>query len=524
MHTQFCDQALTTHGLSRFWNRLYKKSFSVFCFLVFAFSAAAVFTGCAEEERFLRYALAGNPDTLDPQKTSGTLTFQIAKSVYDTLVEPDAEGVIVPALAESWTISADGKLLTFRLREGVKFHDGSPLTGRDVAATIRRIQDPATASPKAMEFACVGEILCPQELVVQFVLNTPTAPLLASLASGWSAILPAALIEAGHNFASQPVGTGPFIFDEWIRDNHISVKKNPAYWKTGYPHLPGIDFRVILEKAVQVQGLLTGQMDVCDLYDDVDVSTLKQNPETTVQKALTSLVMVAAMNTSRGPLSNLKLRQAINHAIDKQSVLDIAYGGGEPVGTFMDYGDPYYKDFTDLYPYNPEKAIDLVRQSGVKFTEPLDMVVPQNYEYHVRAAQLYQEMLAKAGIPVEIRLVDWSTWMGDVYRKANFDITVIGHTGKLDPDARLGGYGTEETYTRWINAETVRLLEKARTTSGFEARKKAYDRILEIMAREVPFVYTGTPYRYTGLRSAVEGYIMLPKIDTPDFRGVTLRE
>jgi peptide/nickel transport system substrate-binding protein len=114
--------------------------------------------------------------------------------------------------------------------------------------------------------------------------------------------------------------------------------------------------------------------------------------------------------------------------------------------------------------------------------------------------------------------------MGDVYRKANFDITVIGHTGKLDPDARLGGYGTEETYTRWINKETVRLLEEARTTSGFEARKKTYDRILEIMAREVPFVYTGTPYRYTGLRSAVEGYIMLPKIDTPDFRGVRLRE
>jgi peptide/nickel transport system substrate-binding protein len=133
-------------------------------------------------------------------------------------------------------------------------------------------------------------------------------------------------------------------------------------------------------------------------------------------------------------------------------------------------------------------------------------------------------MLAKAGISVKIRLVDWSTWLGDVYQKANYDLTVIGHTGKLDPDARLGGYGTEKTYVRWINPETARLLEEARTLSGFAARKKLYDRILEIMAREVPFVYTGTTYRYTGMRKGVEGFVMLPKIDTPDFRAVVIQE
>jgi peptide/nickel transport system substrate-binding protein len=496
----------------------------VFAVRVLSFLLILLFAGCAQKDKPLRYALAGNPDTLDPQKTSGTLTFQITKSIYDTLAEPDAGGLIVPALAESWTSSPDGKLWTFRLREGVRFHNGEPLTSKDVAATIRRIQDPATASPKAIEFASITEILTPDELSVQFVLDAPSSPLLASLASGWSAILPAALIESGHNFASRPVGTGPFVFDEWIRDNRVSVKKNPSYWKTGYPRISGVDFRIILERSVQVQGLLTGQMDVCDLYDDIDIPILQENPDTSVQKTLTSLVAVLAMNTSREPLSNLRLRQAINCAIDKQSVLDIAYGGGEPIGTFMDYGDPYYRDFTGLYPYDPEKAKDLLAQSGTVFSEPLDMVVPQNYEYHVRASQLYQEMLAKAGIPVKIRLVDWSTWLADVYQKANYDLTVISHTGKLDPDARLGGYGAQKTYVRWINAETVRLLEEARTASAFETRKNLYGRVLEIMAREVPFVYTGTPYRYTGMRSTVEGYIMLPKIDTPDFRGVTMRE
>ncbi|MDR3200906.1 MAG: ABC transporter substrate-binding protein [Spirochaetales bacterium] len=485
--------------------------------------AAPLCAGGQKEDRLLRYALAGNPDTLDPQKTSGTLTFQVAKSVYDTLVEPDAKGVLKPALAESWTTSADGKLWTFRLRRGVAFHNGNPFTSKDVKATIQRIKDPATASPKAIEYAAIRDILTPDDFTVQFALTVPSAPLLATLASGWSAILPASLIEAGHDFASRPVGTGPFVFETWIRDNKITLKKNSAYWMPDAPRVSGLDFRVILERAVQVQGLLTGQLDVCDLYDDVDVPLLEKNPATRTEKILTSRVDVIAINTSRTPLSNLKIRQAITHAIDKQSVTDIAYGGGEAIGTFMDFGDPYYKDFTGLYPYDPEKAKALVAESGYVFEKPLEMVVPQNYEYHIRAAQLYQEMLEKAGIPVRIRLVDWSTWLADVYQKANFDLSVVGHTGKLDPDARLGGYGTEKPYVRWLQPEVARLVEQARSLSSFEERKKIYDRVLEIMAREAPFVYIGTAYRYTGIRENVEGYIMLPKIDTPDFRFVTLK-
>ena len=496
-----------------------KRRAAAWLILAFFLCAGTVFPGARPEEKFLRYGLAGNPDTLDPHKTSGTLTFQVIKSLYDTLVEPDEKGRIVPALAESWTTSADGKLWTFRLRQGVRFHNGSPLTAEDVRATFLRIKDPATASPKAMDFAAVLDIRTRGEATVEFVLSEPAAPLLATLASGWSAILPAALIEKGHAFASQPVGTGPFIFSEWIRDNKIIMKKNPSYWMAGLPLLPGIDFRIITERAVRVQGLLSGQLEVCEFYDNVDVPVLEKNPGTRVEKNLASLVCVIAINTSRVP--DLGLRQAISHAIDKQSVLDIAYGGGEPVGTFMDFGDPYYKDFTGLYPYDPEKAKTLA--AGREFKSPLEIAVPQNYEPHVRAAQLYQEMLAKAGIPARIRLVDWSTWLEDVYQKANYELTVIGHTGNLDPDARLVGYGTEKTYVRWVHPEAARLIAQARSVSDFAARKRIYDKVLEIMAKELPFVYTGTPYLSIGMRKNVEGFRMLPKIDTPDFRRTVLK-
>jgi peptide/nickel transport system substrate-binding protein len=259
------------------------------------------------------------------------------------------------------------------------------------------------------------------------------------------------------------------------------------------------------------------------MYDAIDLPLLQKNPQVKVEKVLTSLVMVLAMNTSRPPLNDLRVRQAINFAIHKQEALDVAYGGGIPVGTFMDASDPFYVDFTSLYPYNPEKAKQLLREAGVATDQPLEMVLPQNYEPHVRAGQIYQEMLQRVGLSVKIRLVDWSTWISDVYRKANYDLTVIGHTGKLDPDSRLSNYGTDKTYVRWIHPEAASLITRARQTTHVEERKALYSRVLEIIAKEVPFVFVGTSYRYIGTRKSIEGFRIQPKLDAYDFRDVEVR-
>jgi len=227
------------------------------------------------------------------------------------------------------------------------------------------------------------------------------------------------------------------------------------------------------------------------------------------------------MNTRRPPLNDLRVRQAINLAVDKKRVIDVAYGGGKVIGTFMDYSDPFYKEFSGLYPYNPDKARSLIDQAGLGSSTVLEMALPQNYEPHVKAGQLMQEMLAKVGLNVKIKLVDWATWIGDVYRNSNFDLTVIGHTGKLDPDGRLNG--SQVLYTGWKNDEAARLAAAARTSSGFEARKRLYDRILELYAREVPFVYVGTSYRYIAMQRNIEGFLMQTKLDTFDFRKTAFR-
>lgn len=401
------------------------------------------------------------------------------------------------------------------------FHNGQPFTSKDVRASLERIKDEATASPKRSEFAAIKEIRTPDAATVVIVLSQPYAPLLASLASGWGAILPSGLIASGHNFGAEPVGTGPFKFEKWIRDNKITMVRNDTYWMKGLPKLAKVEFQIIPERAVQVQGLSAGVIDAVEFIDPEDLPLFSSNPKVSIKKELTSLIMVMAMNCSREPLNDLRVRQAVNYAIDKQVVLDVAYGGGKVGSTFLDTGNAYYTDFSYLYPYNPDKARQLLKAAGVD-TREFTITVPQNYPLHVKAAELIQQMLEKVGMHVKLQLVDWSTWLSSVYNGGNYDFTVIGHTGKLDPDGTLAGYGTGK-YVKWINATAAQKIKEAAAISDFAARKKLYTEVLEIMAKEVPFVYLGTSYRYVGTRSNVVDFRMTPNLDTFDFRWTELK-
>ena len=467
--------------------------------------------------------LSGSPDSLDPHKTSGTLTFQTLKSVYDTLAEPDKTGKIVPALAEKWDISTDGMTWTFTLRKGVVFHNGDKLTSQDVKATFERIKNKEIASPNANEFAPITSIETPDNSTVVLKLSEPSAPFLGTLASGWGAILPKSLIDSNHDFAAKPIGTGPFKMTEWIRDGKIVLEKNKNYWMKGLPKLDKVTMHIIPERSVQVQGLISGQVDVSYIIDLEDEPMLTSSPDVVVYKSLTALIMVMPMNCSKPPLDDLRVRQAITHAIDKQKVLDVAYGGGKPIGTFMDYGNAYYKDFTDLYPYDPAKAKKLLAEAGVGMDTELEMFLPQNYPPHVKAGEIYQDMLTKVGLNVKIKLVDWSTWIGDVYRQAKYDFTAIGHTGKLDPHGTLANYGTPKRYVRWDNPKAAELIATAAKTDGFENRKKLYDQALQIMAEEVPFMFLGSSYRRIGIRKNVSDFRMTPSLDTFDFRWTAVK-
>jgi len=476
----------------------------------------------SQRDRFT-FALSGGPDTLDPQATSATLAFQVNKSLYDTLVEPDDEGKIVPALAESWTASADALTWTFKLRSGVRFHHGKILDAGDVKATLERILDPATRSPKRGDFGAIRSIEVVDPLTVRILLAARFAPFLANLAHGWGAILPADLIARRHDFAIRPVGTGPFTVAEWQRDSFIRLARFDGYWVRGQPRLREVLIRFVPERAIKVAGLLSGEYDAADIIDPLDLPRVRAHPNISVIRQVTSLIVVLAVNNSRPALRDVRVRRALWHAIDRRQVLRTAYGDESVLSAvFMDVTSPYYVEVPDPYPFDPERARRLLADAGYGAGLTLDLALPQPYQQHIDAGLLIQGMLARAGITARVRVVEWGFWLSRVFRGGEFDLTVIGHTGKLDPDGRLAGYGDPAAnYVKYENQKVEDLILAGRITTGPDLRRRIYATALKMMTDDAAMVFLGTPVLYAATQGSVREFRQLYAIDTYDFRRTT---
>ncbi len=484
-----------------------------------ALLATSLSIGVAQD---LVMATSAQPDMLDPHGTSATSAFQSTKSIYDTLVEVGRDGTIQPLLATSWSISDDGTVWTFDLAEAT-FHDGTPFDADDAIASLNRLRD-ADVSPKAEEFTAIREIEAVDARTLRVMLDQPTPALLASLASGWGAMLPSEKIAANHDFANEPIGTGAFMFDEWVRDGYLRLTANPDYFK-GAPSIDSVTLRFVTDSAVQVQGLLSGDFHVIGGVATADLATIANRDDVTLVQEPSGTVLVTSINNRRPYLDDARVRQALNLAVDAQTVLDVAYGGGTMTGSFMEPGNPWLPSDVEPYGYDPERARALLDEAGVPDDWTLDMALPQPYEVHVQAGQIVQDMLADVGVNVEIRVVEWGVWLGEVYRgDRDFDLTVIGHTGKLDPTGRLGGYGDPDaTYVGWDDPTSVSLLSEAAAEPDQTARAALYGEVLHRLHDTTPFIYFGASNRSHAHRANVEGFWMTPLLDSYDFRSVTVQ-
>lgn len=452
----------------------------------------------------LRVAIGGEPDQLDPSKTSAYFSFQVLENVFDTLVAPDENLEMQPALAESWETSEDQLTWTFTLREGVTWHDGSAFSSADVVYTYNRIIDEELSN--AWKFGSVTGIEAPDESTVVVTVGAPTPNLLSSL-GGFKglAIVQEANVTSGE-IATAPIGTGPFSLTEYASGDHITLAANPDYWG-GAPTLGGIEYQFISEAATALAALRSGEIDWTDVVPPQQVAELENDEELVVGMTASSDYWYLALNEGRDAWSDVRVRQAIAYAIDRDAILQaVSYGTATANQLAIPQDSVWYSEYS-RYSLDLQAAQDLLTEAG--FTGgTLDMLATGDYPETVTAAQIIASNLEPLGITVEIRQPDFSTWL-DEQNSGNFDMLMMGWLGNIDPDDFYYSQHHSEGGSNaqgYANPDVDRLLDDGRTEVDQTARKALYDEAAAIIADECSYIYLYNPSVIQTWSPDLEGY------------------
>lgn len=449
-------------------------------------------------------AIAGEPDQLDPHKTSAYFSFEVLENVFDTLVEPDADLNMRPALAESWETSPDQLVWTFHLRPGVTFHDGSPLTADDVVYSYRRIIDEQLTNSD--KFSAVAEVSAVDDRTVRITLTRPTPNLLTNL-GGFKgmAILQRRNVEDGQ-IATNPIGTGPFAFAGQKSGDSITLRANDRYWGGG-PQIPGVTFRFISESATALSALQAGEIDWTDAVPAQRVTQLRNDDSLRLAETPSNDYWYLALNLARAPWDDVRVRQAVAYALDRPSIVQAtSYGTAQANQLAIPEGNPWFVPY-DRYSRDLDQARNLLQQAVSPPTE-MDLLVTSEYPQTVTAAQVIADNLAPLGITTSIRTVDFATWL-DEQNSGNFDMLMMGWLGNIDPDdfyyAQHHTDGTSNAQ-KFSDPRVDRLLDAGRTETDRQARKDDYAQAATLIADEVSYIYLYNPAVLQAWSPELTGY------------------
>jgi peptide/nickel transport system substrate-binding protein len=444
-------------------------------------------------------SIAQEPDTLDPHKTGAAVTQTIMRNCADPLIAKDFDGNYVPGLASAWKISDDGLTWDFTLRTDVTFQDGTPFNADAVKASLDRIVDPATKSAGASSaLGPVASVTVTSPNSVQLVLSKPFAPLLDGLTnSGFIAILsPTAVQKDGDNVGRKPVSTGPYMVDEWVSADHITLKKNPNYaWAPSFLHqgsgayLDTLTFRIITEDASRTAAFEAGEINEMTV-PSTDVESIKGSDQYWIVDFLRKGVTFLEFNVTKAPFDNLQVRQAFNYAIDKQAVLNAAVQGLGIVayGFLSPSLAGYWPGIEEYAPkYDKDKAGQLLDQAGwtlngntrenngqpFKFT--LDNLKTDAWD---RAVQVIQSQLKDIGIQMDIQDFEFGTLL-QMAEAGQQQMEMMGYTYPIPDIAYLwfdsANIGTGLTLSHDNDPKLDELIDKSRATLDKTERDKVYE-------------------------------------------------
>jgi peptide/nickel transport system substrate-binding protein len=396
----------------------------------------------------LTIGLVAEPASLDfTTKDGAAIPQALLYNVYETLVKVDnASGEMKPALAKSWKVSDDGKTYTFDLVQGAKFSSGESFTAQDAAFSINRVKTDWTVSLKAaMDVVADAKALSDTQL--QVTLSRPSNTWLYKMTTRIGAMMD----EKGvADLANKPVGTGPYTFGEWRRGDSITMKANDAYWGPK-PYFKDVTLKYFKDATALNNALLTGTIDVLGTVQAPE--SLKQfegNDKFEIIEGTSNGEVLLSFNNSKAPLNDLKIRQAVRHAIDHKALLETCWAGrGELIGSMVPPTDPWYEDLTGLYPYDVAKAKALLAESATP-KPTLRLRIP-SLPYAVSCGQVVKSQLEQAGFTVNLDQLEFpAVWLETVFKNADYDMSIVAHVEPRD----LGAvFGDPKYYTRYDNKQ-----------------------------------------------------------------------
>ena len=431
--------------------------------LTLAFGLMASASAAAE----LVIGMQQEPTSLDPTAdATASIDSMMTQNVFESLTTVAENGEVQPNLATSWEVSEDGLTYTFTLAEGVAFHDGSTLDADDVVYSFDRAMGEDSVNPSKDIFEPIESVKAVDPQTVEITLKNKDAFFLFNMGQGDSAIVASESVETNN---ANPVGSGPFKFDSWTRGDRLTLVKNPDHRDADDVALDKVVFRFISDPAAATAAMMAEELDAFPGFPAPELlPQFEADPRFRVNVGSTEGEVILAMNNAKPPFDNVEVRRAVATAIDRDEIIEGAmYGQAVPIGSFYPPHGTAYVDLTDAYPHDSAKAEEMFEAAGVAGATMTLRVPP--FPYATRSAEIIQNQLSEAGIDAKVENVEWGFWIDEVYKKKNYDMTIIAHTSPND----MGNFARGPDYFYgYDNAEMTALWEKIQTEVDAEARNE----------------------------------------------------
>ncbi|MDJ0824888.1 MAG: ABC transporter substrate-binding protein [Rhodobacter sp.] len=482
---------------------------------VAALALAAAGTAAAQDSITIGMQL--EPPNLDPTGGAAAAIDEVVyANIFEGLTRYRSDGSIAPALAESWTVSDDGTVYTFALRQGVTFHDGTDMTAEDVKFSLDRARaEDSTNAQKAL-FAGIADVSVVDDHTVAVTLSAPNGGFITNMAWGDAVIVASESID---NAATNPVGTGPFKLNRWVQGDRIEIEANPDYWGET-PALTSATFKFISDPAAAFNAMMAGDIDAFPGYPAPETLVqFEADPRFQLLIGSTEGETILSTNNKAEALSDVRVRKAIAHAINRQEIIDGAmFGYGTPIGTHFAPHNPDYVDLTAQSAHDPDMARALLAEAGAEnLTLTLKLPPPS---YARRGGEIIAAQLRAVGIETEISNLEWAQWLEQVFKGKDYDLTIVSHTEPMD----INIYARPEYYFQYDNPEFQSLMTDLDLAADPAARTEILARAQRIIADDYVNGYLFQLAR-TGVANAkIQGLWANAPTQANDLTGVSWAE